>query len=365
MAIAEAPAPTVHTAACTVDAAILKTTVARLKPVVNARCAVSALTCLRVDATDSQIQLTATNLDTTLIKTIPGVVDTPGSLLVPVSVLDKILAVHPKGTVTIAGDDVEGTVTGGNASLSFRPDDLTMWPTTPAPVGRSVTLNLDALAEVLPATSPDESRPILTGVNVEHGVYAATNSYWLAVAYTGDDTGDQFLLPRETVGFATKRSAAIKGDRGTVTAVVGTEHITVTFDDDTTLVGRLIEGEFPPYKKLIPKTSPHTIEITDTFLADLKKVTRLTAVKNEPVRIGDYEGCIELTIRSDGQVARTVTPGTAAPFTVAFNPGYLGVVLAGTTSNRILVTDTLKPALVDEPAPYGRRVRLIMPVRVA
>lgn len=360
MAITDAPAPTTTpVTACTVDAATLKTVVARLKPVVNARADMPVLTCIRVDASDGHVRLTATNLDTTLAETIPGTVGTAGSLLVPVPILTKVLLVHPKGTVTIAGDDSEATVTGGNASLSFQPYDITMWPTTPAPVGRSVTLNLDVLAEVLPATSPDGSRPILTGIDVEHGVYAATNSYWLAVAYTGADTGARFLMSRETVGFATKHHT------GTVTAVVGTEHITITLNDDTTLVGRLIEGEFPPYKKLIPETSPHTIEITDTFLADLKKVTRLTATKDEPVQVAGYEDNIELTIRSGGSVARVVTAGTPAPITVAFNPVYLAAMLAGTTSNRIHLTDHLKPALVDEAAPYGRRVRLIMPVRIA
>jgi DNA polymerase III sliding clamp (beta) subunit (PCNA family) len=233
--------------------------------------------------------------------------------------------------------------------------------------GRRVDLSADIITELLPAMSRDGSRPILCSVYVGKGTYCTTDSYRLHVVNTSTDLGDTFLI----AGPAARVMANYKG---TLACTVGEREIRVVLDATTTLTGRLVGGEFPPFRSLIPASPPHRISFTDALAGDLKDVAKLRVGNSDgsPVRITAV-GVDELELRrgvTGEKPAVVTTPGTSTLDTViAFGADYLLDLIAGTTSNTLLVTDRLKPALIREPAPElgdgAERVRLIMPVRVS
>lgn len=353
----------VPTLTVAIDAAALKAAVTKLKPVLTtgARRSYSpVLGCIRFDSDGTDITLTGTDLDTTISTVVTGEVAVPGSLLVPSSIITKLLGVRSKGTVEVTGSPDGGSVRNGNARLEFEHVDLNEYPKLPEVQGRSITLNLDAIKELLPAVSTDDTRPILTSVYVGDGTYAATDSYRLHVVNTPNKTGEAFLLPREAAKITAKYA-------GTVAARVGERDVTIVLDETTTLSSRLVEGEFPQFRNLIPTSTSEQITFTDAMVADLKTLTKLqSADPSIPVRIDMAGDGLELRC---GTVVVT-TPGLStlgAP--LAFNPKFMLEALTGTTSNTLRCIDTLKPALVREATPeYGdgtERIRLIMPVRVS
>lgn len=349
-----------------VDAAELKAALAKIKPALTLKSGLEALTCIRVDATSEGVQLTATNLDLWLSTTIPGVVTEPGSLLVPAPILNKLLAAHGKGTVEISGLDAPGSrpkVSCKNASLSFEPVPVDEWPKLVLGSSRPVELNLDVLAELLPAVGPNE-RPVLCSVSVNDGEYCATDSHRLHIVRTGTDTGDQFLIAGDGVKVMSKYSGA-----AACSVYKADEHLTVQLDKSTKLVGRLLRYEYPQYRSLIPADQPHRITYTAEMVADLKTLTKLItgSISSPVVFHASEDENITMTITDGTKTATVSTPGNS-PLKVAFSPQYLLDLLGGTTSNTLGVTDSLKPGVLREPAPeYGadaERVRLIMPVRV-
>jgi DNA polymerase III subunit beta len=347
-----------------VDAAALKAALAKLKPALSTHGA-EVLRCIRVDATSSEVRLTATDLDNFLSTTIDGIVTEPGSVLVPYKLLNKLLMVHKKGTIEITGPAAEGvepTVRCKNLSLSFEALAIDEYPRSNPGVGRAVELNLAALADITAAIGRDDSRPILCSVLVRNGSYVATDSYRLHIIDTPADTGEGFLIGRDGVLIAAKY-------KGTVTATVHERNVTIQLDETTTLVSRLVDGEFPPYKSLIPANPPQEIVLSNEFLADITALRKVTVGDpSAPLRISQGDGELELTIGghySDWK-SKVTTPGSTT-VEVGFNPNYLIDLLTGTTSNLLRATDSLKPPVLREPAPEvgegAERVRLIMPVR--
>lgn len=346
-----------------VDAAELKAAVAKLKPIIGRHNA-PVLGCVMVDAGGDGVLLTATNLDETLSIRLDGIVTEPGSLLVPLALINKLLSVHNKGTVEFRGPsipEVNGTIRCKNVTLEFEPLPLNEWPVTNTGPGVPIDLNLAAIAEILPAVSDDESRPVLCTVLVDGGTYVGTNSYILQLVSTGEATGGKFLLPRAAAVIATKY-------KGNVAATVHERNITIQLDERTTLISRLQEGTFPPYGTLIPANPPHRLEFAE--LADnLKALRKLDKTKS--MRISQQEPGVLALTPVNGDVKGTVTtPGSLTGVeSIGFDPKYLLDTVAGTSSNVLLLTDSLKPAIIREPAPEcgdgAERIRLIMPVRLA
>lgn len=350
----------------TVDAALLKAAMAKLKPAINKNMSAPALRCVRVDASATGVMLTATDLDVTLSTVVTGLVPADGSLLVPADVLNKVISVRPKGTIEVTGTGETGHVRSGNARIEFEPVDVDEFPTAKKFTGRRVDLSAAIIAELLPAMAKDGSRPILRSVYVGKGAYCTTDSFRLHVVNTGADLGDTFLID----GSAAEVMAKYKG---TLACTVGENAIRVVLDATSTMHARLVDGEFPPFRRLIPENPPHRISFTDALTADLKDLVklRLAGDTSTPVRI-TAANLDELELRRTGDYKPAVvtTPGTSTLDTViAFAPAYLLDLIAGTTSNVLQVTDHLKPGLIREPAPElgdgAERVRLIMPVRVS
>jgi DNA polymerase III subunit beta len=349
-----------------VDAAALKAALTKLKPALG-KSGAAVLGCIRVDATSSEVRLTASCLDDTLSTTIDGIVTDPGSVLVPYKLLNKLLMVHKKGTIEITGPGAEGvepTVRCKNLSLSFEALDINEFPRSNPGVGRTVELNLTALADITAAISTDDSRPILCSVLVRDGSYVATDSYRLHIIDTPADTGEGFMLNRTGVQIAAKY-------KGTVTATVHERAVTIQLDETTTLVTRLVEGEFPPYKSLIPVNTPRWINLSGDFLADITALRKtIVADPSTPMRIAQGDGELNVSMGGpyDAWRSKVTTPGSSE-VNIGFNPQYLVELLTGTTSNLLGAVDSLKPVVLREPAPEigtdAQRVRLIMPVRVS
>ena len=135
------------------------------------------------------------------------------------------------------------------------------------------------------------------------------------------------------------------------------------------LTTRLIEGEFPNYRGLIPTAQPNRLHVDRQGLLDAVRRVRLMARENSPVRLTMSSGLLELR-------AVTLDVGEASEqldasydgdeLTVAFNPEYLVDGLEVTPGEQVSLetVDSLKPALI---RPIGSEdfLYLLMPVRVS
>ena len=199
-------------------------------------------------------------------------VEGEGQLLLPGRLLADVARALPQGTVTIAErpeqHDVE--LTAGTANFHLRLLDAEDFPRLPDLGDESITMPAAALAEtvdrVARAASRDEVRPILTGimVSVEESTLTmvATDSYRLSVKRTELESGIGSPFEANVPARAMRELARVVSQNGTETVNVALPGNQVVFvAGNVQLSSRLIEGQFPNYRQLLPDAFDHDVRL--------------------------------------------------------------------------------------------------------
>ncbi|HLI24052.1 MAG TPA: DNA polymerase III subunit beta [Acidimicrobiales bacterium] len=340
----------------------------------------AALSGLRLEVAGDLLRVTGTDLDLTISTEVTVAGGADGVAVAPGRLVTDIVRALPPGAVTVESDDEELRVTSGRSQFAVRTHPADDFPRVLRPTGDPVTLPAEGLAEalrqVVRAASTEESRPILTGVLVAaegDGLrMVATDSYRLAVRELPGlgalDEGQRVLVPSRALS-ELQRLLSGPGAGSEVTLRLGAHDATFTVGT-VQLTTRLIEGEFPDYRKLIPSAYPNRLIVGREALLDaVRRVKLLAREATTPVRIALRADAIELTvITADyGQATEDVDAKyEGAEMTVAFNPAYLidGVEALAGDEVQLDTLDALKPATI-RPTDGGDYLYLLMPIRVS
>lgn len=323
-----------------------------------------------------QLTVTGTDIDLTMSVTIEVAGETDGVVVLPAKLLTDIVRAVEPGAVHIAAGEDETIITAGRSEFSVRQIRTDEYPRvteldSDGVIMDSIALN-DALRQVIPAASGDETRPILTGVLMaaeEDGVrLVATDSYRLAVRdLTGVDVlseGQQVLVPAR----ALSELARVLGGDEKVSIVFGERAASFTVGGSK-LTTQLIEGDFPNYRGLIPSTHPNRLTVGREALLDSLRRVRLLAREATPLKLTMDADSLSLSaVTQDvGQAHEEIDAKfEGTPLTVAFNPEYLAKGLEITAGEEIVLEtiDAHKPALI-KPTEGDDFLYLLMPVRVS
>jgi DNA polymerase III subunit beta len=336
------------------------------------------LSGVRMELSGDRLVLTGTDLDLTVTTAAAVGGSEDGVTVVPARLLGDIVRALEPGRVEIHTDDEEARLSSGRSQFSVRVLAADDFPRLAVPTGEEVSLPAASLAEalrqVVRAASSDDARPILTGVLLAaegDGLrLVATDSYRLAVR---DLHGMSVLREDQSVLVPSKALGEL------ARVLTGGSNVTLrladrdaTFDaGDVRLTTRLIEGEFPNYRQLIPSSQPNRLTVGREPLLDALRRVKLLAREATPVR---------LTLAPDGLELAAVTQDVGeaheeldakyegAEMMIAFNPDYLadGVEAAEGDEVTLETVDALKPAVVrsGNPTAAPDYLYLLMPVRV-
>ena len=333
---------------------------------------------IKAELTGGSLTLTGGDVDLTVqvTKAVQGIDD--GSAVLPAKLATEIVRALPPGAITVECDVDEGHISADRAHFTVRLQPVEHFPRLSPPPPDKVTLDAKelsvALRQVVRAASSDNMRPILTGVLMAaegDGLrLVATDSYRLAVRDLPGTSvlreGQAVLVPSRSLGELER----LLGSGEQVT--VGLAEREVTFEvADSRLITRLLEGDFPNYRQLIPSSHPNKLTIgREPFLAAIRRV-RLLAKEAQAATI-------RLQLKADGieLTATTQDVGQAhedldakyegSEMTIAFNPDFLldGIEAVDGDEVSLETVDALKPAVVRsvESQDY---LYLLMPVRVS
>jgi DNA polymerase III subunit beta len=328
-----------------------------------------------VELLDQQLRLASTDLEHTGEATVLVRGDTDGRVVVPGRIFGEVVRNLPTGVVEV--EAVEGglTIRCGQVSHELRLLDAEDFPTLAQPSLEQVgTLPGDSLAQaatqVVRAASHDEARPVLTAVLFEAGpdqlTLAATDSYRLAMReldWTWEHEATTALVPARALAEAARAQA------GDTEVEIGVEPHQVTFAGaGRRLTSRLVEGEFPKVRNLIPSGYESIATVERQSLLDALKQVAPYGQNNNPVRLTLDRDRIQVdgSLQDVGRGAASIEAKyEGEAITVAFNPAYLSDGVAGVSDSEVVleVRDGLKPALV-----HGNDRRgflyLLMPVRL-
>jgi DNA polymerase-3 subunit beta len=137
---------------------------------------------------------------------------------------------------------------------------------------------------------------------------------------------------------------------------------------------RLLDGEFPKYRSLLPTETAATAQVSTAELMEAVQRVALVAERNTPVRLSFSPGQLVLDAGTgDEAQASEELEATldGEPITIAFNPAFLldGLRAIDAPTAHIAFVSPTKPAVLsgaggDAPAAVGYRY-LLMPVRLA
>lgn len=342
----------------------------------STRAALPVLSGLRLSLTGNQLRLTGSDLDLTITTQIEVSGDTDGVAVLPAKFAVDIVRSLEGGAIDVETDGDEARISGGRSNFRLHSIPADEFPNLVDPEGEQIVMQAADLAEglkqVVRAASTDESRPILTGVMLAaegHGLrMVSTDSYRLAVR---DLPGTAALREGQTVlvpSRALNELARALADDTDVTLVLGERDASFQVGP-LHLTTRLIDGEFPNYRGLIPTGQPNRLHVDRQGLLDAVRRVRLMARENSPVRLTMTKDLLELrAVTLDvGEASEQIDASyDGEELTVAFNPEYLVDGLEVTPGDEVSLetVDSLKPALI---RPIGSEdfLYLLMPVRVS
>jgi DNA polymerase III subunit beta len=369
-----------------VERDVLADSVAWAARTLPSRPSLPVLAGLVLTATDGGLQLSSFDYEVSGRVDISADVTTEGTSLVSGRLLADIARSLPPAPVTIESEGTRISITCGRSSFTLPTlpvedyPQLPVMPTTSGSVpGQAFAA---AVAQVAVAAGRDDTLPTLTGIRMEiEGasiVLAATDRYRLAVREFSwnpqvPSMSAHALVPARTLADTAKSLADVDeviialSSGGAGEGLIGFE------GHGRRTTTRLLDGEFPKYRSLLPTESSAIANVETAMLMDAVKRVALVAERNTPVRLA-FEGS-ELTLRAGaGDDAQAVEVLESAldgdPIDIAFNPAYLldGLAAVGSSVTRFSFTQATRPAVLtgvdDDQKSLEDYKYLLMPVRL-
>ncbi|HEX8085861.1 MAG TPA: DNA polymerase III subunit beta [Solirubrobacteraceae bacterium] len=348
--------------------------------VASTRSAVQALSGVQVVAEDGSVELRATDMEVGLRVPLQAEVQREGVAVLPGRLTLDVARALPSDSVTIelraAQQDVE--IVSGSATFHIRTLRAEDFPPFPEPGGDAVvTVPAEAFVEtvgkVARSASRDETRPILTGILVSASGQelrmVATDSYRLSVKETPLDAPLDGAFEANVPARALQELARIAQQAGSETLAVTKRANQIVFDvGGMVLTSRLIEGQFPNYRQLLPETYEHELRVDTRELTDVVRRISLLAQKNAPLRLSFAEGELRVSAQTPdvGEALETLPlPFGGEPFEIGFNPEFLRDGLESVDADDLLLKliSPLRPGLIEAGDGSGF-LYLIMPIRL-
>lgn len=347
--------------------------------IVPAKPQLPVLQNLKLVATKEGLEITATNMETTETIWVGGKVEKEGEICVSARVLFEFISTLPPDTVHMYVKDEQLLVSSGGFEAELPATAASEFPPSPTLSPKEVgSVNKEkfiaALSSVLFAAATDEGRPMLTGVKViedgEHTLFVATDGYRLSLYRMALSITklSQAIVPAKALSEIVKLSGEEKSENEIKIGLAG-EHQVGFVVGETTLLTRLLEGEYPNFERIIPKAFTtraliekesllRAVRSAAIFARDNANIVRLNLDKQRIIvsanaaQVG--KNSIELQAKIDGEGGE-----------IAFNSRFLLDFLTNYQEEEFLfeMTGSLNSG-VFKPVKDDSYLHIIMPVRV-
>jgi DNA polymerase-3 subunit beta len=349
----------------------------QVQNVVSTRTTLPILSNVLLQAKEGAVHLTTTDLDVGVRGSFEANVDKVGATTLPARRLFTIIRELPSSEIAIEVDGKNAASIRSGQSF-FKILGLPEEEFPPLPKfenAKVVTMRqkdlYDGLRKTAYAISTDETRYVLNGVLFSFKenklTLVATDGRRLAML----DIELEFprsheaeiIVPTKAV---TELQRLLKDD-GEVKISVGSGQI--AFDlNNTLLVSKLIEGNYPNYKQVIPSEAKERVTLErETFLNSLRRVSLLASDKSNSIKLNFSKNNIEITANTpEVGEARESLPVAykGRDFSIAFNPEFLMAPLRNLTEDEVFfdLIDEMSPGVLKIQTPF---LYVLMPMRVS
>ncbi len=332
---------------------------------VSSRSTIQLLGGVLVEAGDGAIRLSGTDMELSVQTSTEAEVSEDGRVVIPARIFNDVVRSLPGGQLSLEHDSAGGTVklAAGENEYSIRAYAAEDYPQLPTfedegSFTMSGEMLVDTVEKVSRSYSRDETRPVLTGILISFEdskvKMVTTDSYRLSIKET--ELATTFDGSREAI-----IPARAMQEVGRIFSGSDEERIEVALSEnqalfrigDVLLGTRLIDGNFPEYKRLLPTTFEREISVPrEELIGTLRRVNLFAQRQTPPVPVSlaFSEGAVEVIVRSPeiGEAHEKLTASSENDFSISFNPGYLldGVSSVDTDQVMFKFNEALKPGLI-------------------
>lgn len=360
----------------TISKESLQQAIQQVQHVVSARTTLAILSNVLLRAKDGVLELTTTDLDVGVTCSVAAEVEEEGATTLPARRLATIIRELPSENIEISVDEKNvASIRSGPSYFKVLGLTSEEFPALPRfDDAREFRIDQQILRDCLKKTSyaisTDETRYVLNGI-----LFSFKNNTLTMVATDGrrlamveqelefpQSQEVDIIVPTKAVNELSR----LLGDLGEV--IIRVTNTQVGFDlGDGLLISKLIDGNYPNYRQVIPGEAKERIALErEVFLKAISRVSLLASEKSNSVKFQFTPGQVEIIASSPdiGEARETIAINyKGASITIAFNPEFTMAPL------RNLSADEVHLHLIDEISPGVLRtgtnfLYVLMPMRV-
>lgn len=326
-----------------------------------------------------RLKLSGTNLEVGINYWLGAKVEKEGGVTIPAKILGEYINSLPQNKIDLEQKDQQLIIKANNYEAKIFGMETKEYPLIPEIKEKSIAKLspqelLEGVSQVIFAAALDESRPILSGIYFnfsENKLWmVATDSYRLSerVINLSNKVSKNFsiIVPAKTIA----ELSYILSETNEPVEISLSENQILFHLKDVDLVSKLIEGEFPNYRQIIPEASETKVKI------DLDEFIKVIKLANIFAREGT--GNVKLEIKSKGKITVSTTTASLGDNVshlkaevegidseITFNTKYLLDVLNNIKTKQVSLelNGKLNPGVIK---PVGKTgyLHIIMPLRV-
>jgi len=335
-----------------------------------------------LEANGEEVKFLATDLEVGLRSKCQASISKSGSLTLPAKKLYEIVKALPETDVRIEQDKNGVKVAADRFDSRMQTLPREDFPTLPDASGSfSATLPRDVIKQMIAKTqfaiTGEDTRYFLNGalfiLKPDSMSLVSTDGHRLALVSVPRDAAgskseeERVILPRKTLLELARLLAESDGD---IRYERGENHL--FFDiGGRLLISRMIDGQFPAFERVIPKSNDKRVEFDrDRLTSAVRRVALLSNERSRAVKFQIDKGKVEIASSSPefGEAKEQLPVDyTAAPVTICFNAQYVVDFLGAVETDSVALDfkDEMSQAVMSPVGAEGYSYTyVIMPMRV-
>ena len=345
--------------------------------VVSTRTTLPILSNVLLQAVDGQVRLTTTDLDVGIRGSFEAQIEKAGGTTIPARRLFSIVRELPAAEIEIDVDSKNiASIRSGQSFFKIHGLPEEEFPPLPKFENAKVfTIRQkelrDGLKKTSYAVSTDESRYVLNGILCSFKdnklTLVATDGRRLALV----DIELEFPHSQEVdIIVPTKAVVELQrllGEEGDVKLTVGENQVAFEVDG-VLLVSKLVEGNYPNYRQVIPAETLERITLErEAFLNAVHRVSLLASEKSNSVKLVFSKNNIDITSNTPevGEASESLAVQyKGKDFSIAFNPEFLMAPLRNLPNDEVYLdlSDEMSPGVIKIQTPF---LYVLMPMRIS
>ncbi len=346
----------------------------KVASVVSTKATLPILSNVKIEAANDQLRFMATDLDVCITGSVPANILRPGEITLPAKKLVSIISELPDAEVQVeVNDNHQASVHCGRSHFKLNGLPADEFPTCPSfddAIVYQVEQNTlrDCIRRTEYAISTDTTRYVLNGISMAFRqgkvTLVATDGRRLALAESVLDTPAEQELDAILPTKAVAELRRLLEEVGSVTIRFTRNQVAFEIKE-TLLISKLIDGNYPNYRQVIPNDCRESTELPCGELLETVRRVSLLSDKSTTITLNFRENELELVSSAEiGEARESMAINyTGTPLSISFNPDFFMAPLKTMSADTIITLN-----LIDEMSPGVLKIGeeflyVLMPMR--